>query len=162
MCASFSGSQWTAYGGMETNPVLTSATFFEIASHHEFVVAQVILRWAMHLNVTVIPRSRDPRHILLNFNSLDIQLTANEIKLISEEWMAITSEEPSVQEEETDEDIEGDNVGLMGTSDDTGASEENLDERDYAGENGEEDGGLEKSFETEDGKDVDEIRKNEL
>ena len=134
MCASFSGSQWTAYGGMETNPVLTSATFFEIASHHEFVVAQVIL----------------------------IQLTANEIKLISEEWMAITSEEPSVQEEETDEDIEGDNVGLMGTSDDTGASEENLDERDYAGENGEEDGGLEKSFETEDGKDVDEIRKNEL
>ena len=153
---------------METNPVLTSVTFFEIASHHEFVVAQVILRWAMHLNVTVIPRSHDPRHILLNFNSLNIQLTANEIKLISEEWMASTSEEPSVQEEEPDEDTEGDNVGLMGTSDDTGASdesrerEENLDEGDYAGENGEEDEGLEKSFETEDGKDVDETRKDEL
>ena len=38
------GSQWTAYGGLESNPVLTSPTFFEIASHYEFVIAQVILR----------------------------------------------------------------------------------------------------------------------
>ena len=40
----FLGSQWTTYGGLESNPVLNSASFFDIASHYEFVVAQVILR----------------------------------------------------------------------------------------------------------------------
>ncbi|CAB4022524.1 Prostaglandin F synthase [Paramuricea clavata] len=86
------GSQWTTYGGLESNPVLTSATFFEIASHYEFVVAQVILRWAIHLNITVIPRSHDPRHILLNFKTLDMELSEHEIKLITEEWLPSTSQ----------------------------------------------------------------------
>lgn len=93
-----SGSQWTTYGGMESNPVLNSLTFFEIASHYEFVVSQVILRWAIHLNVTVIPRSHDPRHILLNFKALNIELSDSEIKTISDEWLASKSVDPSKED----------------------------------------------------------------
>ena len=45
------------------------------------------------MNVTVIPRSRDPRHILLNFKALDIELSAEEIKLITEEWLPSSTQE---------------------------------------------------------------------
>ncbi|XP_028394202.1 uncharacterized protein LOC114518412 [Dendronephthya gigantea] len=95
------GSQWTAYGGLESNPVLTSTTFFEIASHYEFVVAQVILRWAIHLNVTVIPRSHDPRHILLDFKTLDMELTEDEIKQITEEWLPANNQGTEEEEQVT-------------------------------------------------------------
>lgn len=140
------GSQWTTYGGMDSNPVLTSVTFFEIASHYEFVVPQVILRWAMHLNVTVIPRSRDSRHILLNFKSLDIELTANEIQTISDDWLANKSEEST---DNADEDTEEDVVGL-GTS--TGAREEDREQDEDLGEEGytRDTQGLERSDEAED------------
>ena len=98
---------------MDKNPVLTCPTFLEIASHHQFIVSQVILRWAMHLNVTVIPRSRDPRHIVLNFKALDIALTDNEIKTITEEYLPVTNlEEPG--------DEKGGDVGKLETKVDSG------------------------------------------
>jgi hypothetical protein len=53
----------------------------------------MFLRWAIHLNVTVIPRSRDPRHILLNFKALDIELSKEEIKIITEEWLPSSNRE---------------------------------------------------------------------
>lgn len=51
----------------------------EVASHYEFVASQVVLRWAIHLNVTVIPRSKNPRNIYLNFRALDFSLNDDEI-----------------------------------------------------------------------------------
>ena len=76
------------------------------------------IRWAIHLNVTVIPRSRDPRHILLNFKTLDIELSQHEIKLITEEWLPTTSKG---SEEESES---------LGTSNDNAAaSERNLGTR---------------------------------
>ena len=109
-----SGSQWTAYGGMDKNPVLTSPTFIDIASHHQFIVAPVILRWAIHLNVTVIPRSHDPRHIVLNFKCLDIRLTEHEIKTITEEYLPVTS-----LEEEEDGETTGFGTRDMNSQPDT-------------------------------------------
>jgi hypothetical protein len=82
----------------------------------------VLLRWAIHLNITVIPRSHDPRHILLNFKTLDMELSEHEIKLITEEWLPSTSQG-------TEQESEG-----LGTNDEEpadlegpGAREENDD-----------------------------------
>ena len=59
--------------------MLTSSLILEIASHYEFVASQVVLRWAIHANVTVIPRSKSPRNLYLNLRSLDFSLTDDEI-----------------------------------------------------------------------------------
>ena len=60
------------------------------------------LRWAIHLNVTVIPRSHDPRHILLNFKALDIELSKEEIKLITEEWLPSSAKKDDETERQSD------------------------------------------------------------
>ena len=73
------GTQWVYFHGLQKNPVLTSSLILEIASHYEFVASQVVLRWAIHVNVTVIPRSKNPRNIYLNFRSLDFSLNDDEI-----------------------------------------------------------------------------------
>ena len=73
------GTQWVYFHGLEKNPVLTSSLILEISSHYEFVPSQVVLRWAIHENVTVIPRSKNPRNIYLNFRALDFSLTDSEI-----------------------------------------------------------------------------------
>lgn len=73
------GTQWVYFHGLKKNPVLTSSLILEIASHYEFVPSQVVLRWAIHENVTVIPRSKNPRNIYLNFRALDFSLTDSEI-----------------------------------------------------------------------------------
>lgn len=72
-------------------------------------------RWAIHMNVTVIPRSHDPRHILLNYKTLEIELNDNEIKLITEEWRSSKSqgkseEDGRIIEEPTEKDE--DSVGI--------------------------------------------------
>ena len=75
----FVGTQWVYFHGLQKNPVLTSSLILEMASHYEFVASQVVLRWAIHANVTVIPRSKSPRNLYLNFRSLDFSLTDDEI-----------------------------------------------------------------------------------
>lgn len=64
--------------------MLSSPLLLDIAGHYEFVSSQVVLRWAIHKNVTVIPRSKSERNIYLNFRSLDFNLTEDEIKYIDE------------------------------------------------------------------------------
>ena len=70
--------------GMEENPVLTSDLLIEISGHYDYVVSHVVLRWAIHKNVIVIPRSSNPNHIEQNFRSLDIKLHRLEIEAIDE------------------------------------------------------------------------------
>ncbi|KAL9971353.1 hypothetical protein ACROYT_G023866 [Oculina patagonica] len=74
------GLQWVYFHGLQKNPVLSSSLILEIASHYEFVPSQVVLRWAIHVNVTVIPRSKNPRNIYLNFRALDFSLNEDEIE----------------------------------------------------------------------------------
>ncbi|EDO44979.1 predicted protein, partial [Nematostella vectensis] len=78
------GIRYIGYSTLgKTNPVLQSKVFSEISSHYEYVISQVVLRWAIHQNVTVIPRSRNSRNIYLNFRSLDLSLNENEIEMIT-------------------------------------------------------------------------------
>ena len=76
-----SGTQWVYFHGLQKNPVLHASLILEIASHYEFVPSQVVLRWAIHENVTVIPRSKNPRNIQLNIRALDFSLDDEEIEL---------------------------------------------------------------------------------
>ena len=64
----------------------------------------------MHLNVTVIPRSRDPRHIVHNYKSLDIVLTDHEIKTITEEYLPTSTFEGGAVDGEEVEANEKDDV----------------------------------------------------
>ena len=54
------------------------------------------------MNVTVIPRSRDPRHILLNFKALEMELSEDEIKIITEEWLPSSSKDADTTEQESE------------------------------------------------------------
>ena len=49
------GSRWKMLG-LSYNPILESDTITGLAGHYDYVVAHVILRWSIHVNVTVIPR----------------------------------------------------------------------------------------------------------
>ncbi|KXJ06339.1 JmjC domain-containing protein C [Exaiptasia diaphana] len=58
---------------------------FEKAGLDEDInIVKIVLRWAIHLNVTVIPRSNNPRNIALNFRALDLNLTNSEIATITD------------------------------------------------------------------------------
>ena len=83
MVFSSTGTQWVYFHGLDKNPVLNSAIILDIAAHYEFVASQVILRWAIHVNVTVIPRSKNPRNIYLNMRALDFTLKLNEIDVMN-------------------------------------------------------------------------------
>ncbi|KAJ7393543.1 hypothetical protein OS493_006527 [Desmophyllum pertusum] len=72
-----SSAQSTTFGTLDIQ--LLSSLILEVASHYEFVPSQVVLRWAIHMNVTVIPRSKNPRNIYLNFRALDFSLNEDEI-----------------------------------------------------------------------------------
>ena len=110
--------------------------FLNLNRIHKLMLAPDSIRWAIHLNVTVIPRSRDPRHILLNFKALDIELSTDEIKLITEEWLpnsSGTAEEKGKEWEspETDEVELGDSEEL----EDTGKENDGSDNIVTGGEN---------------------------
>ncbi|XP_066931195.1 uncharacterized protein [Clytia hemisphaerica] len=91
------GSRWKLLG-LSYNPILESDTITGLAGHYDYVVSHVILRWAIHVNVTVIPRSSNPKHISQNFRSLDISLYDVDI----EEMNAMESIMKDVMELEAD------------------------------------------------------------
>ena len=82
------GNYWV-HMGMEVNPVLTSEVIINVANNYDFVAASVVLRWAIHMNVTVIPQSSHPKHIGQNIRALDLHLLPREIEQINKigEWM---------------------------------------------------------------------------
>ena len=69
---------WTQMG-LEENPILTSSLLTDLSTHYDYVVSHVVLRWAIHKNVTVIPRSASENHIAQNIRSLDISLSKYDI-----------------------------------------------------------------------------------
>jgi len=72
------GSRWKLLG-LSFNPVMTSELLSIISGHHDYILSHIVLRWAIHNNVTVIPRSGNPNHIAQNFRSLDIKLHQQDI-----------------------------------------------------------------------------------
>jgi hypothetical protein len=89
----------------------------------------MFLRWAIHLNVTVIPRSRDPRHILLNFKALDIELSKEEIKIITEEWLPSSNREDNEAGQES-KNLETSEPGDQETEENDGNDEAENDGND--------------------------------
>jgi len=61
------------------HPVLT-----EIAAAHQVTAAQVVLRWHIEHQVTVIPRSSDPGRIAANFNIFGFSLSPDEVERIDQ------------------------------------------------------------------------------
>jgi diketogulonate reductase-like aldo/keto reductase len=66
-----------ARGACLDNPVIK-----EIAAAHNMDVGQVILAWEMSKNIVPIPRSTKPKRIKSNLDSLNINLTPEEIQSI--------------------------------------------------------------------------------
>ncbi len=66
--------------GLGENPILTSSLLTDLSTHYDYVVSHVVLRWAIHNNVTVIPRSSNQNHIAQNLRSLDISLSEYDIQ----------------------------------------------------------------------------------
>jgi 2,5-diketo-D-gluconate reductase A len=59
------------------DPVLT-----QIASAHDVTAPQVVLRWHLEHDITVIPKSAQPDRIAANFDLLGFSLTSDEVKRI--------------------------------------------------------------------------------
>ena len=93
------GNYWKMLG-MDFNPVFASSTLTGIAANYDYVVASVVLRWAIHENVTVIPRSSNPKHIGQNIRALDLSLLQEECDLINgfDEWMSEVREDVAIED----------------------------------------------------------------
>lgn len=67
-----------AYGKVLNDPVLQ-----EIAAQHQASTAQIALAWALQKGFAVIPSSTKREHLLANLAAQEIQLTQEEMALIS-------------------------------------------------------------------------------
>eukprot|EP00931_Biecheleriopsis_adriatica_P060207 TRINITY_DN36137_c0_g1_i1.p1 TRINITY_DN36137_c0_g1~~TRINITY_DN36137_c0_g1_i1.p1 ORF type:complete len:392 (-),score=55.12 TRINITY_DN36137_c0_g1_i1:80-1255(-) len=77
------GAQWVHFRGYrDRNPVLNHPLLKEIAQAHNRTVAQVVLNWAVHQGVAVIPASRDRARQETNLNSFDFQLSPEQMATI--------------------------------------------------------------------------------
>jgi diketogulonate reductase-like aldo/keto reductase len=74
----------TAYSPVGRGKDLRIEAIGEIAERYDRSIAQVILAWLMSKNIVVIPKAGSKEHILDNFNSLDLILEVEDIKIIDE------------------------------------------------------------------------------
>ena len=68
-----------AYGKVLNDPVLN-----EIAKIHQASTAQIALAWALQQGFSVIPSSTKREHLIANLKAQDIQLTTEEMHMISQ------------------------------------------------------------------------------
>jgi 2,5-diketo-D-gluconate reductase A len=64
------------------NTSLRDPLLAEIATAHDVTAAQVVLRWHLEHDITVIPKSSQPDRIAANFDLLDFSLTPAEVRAI--------------------------------------------------------------------------------
>ena len=69
---------WTVLG-LEQNPILTSSLLTDLSTHYDYFVSSLVLSWAIHHNVTVIPRSTNKNHLAQNLRALDMKLSKIDI-----------------------------------------------------------------------------------
>ena len=69
----------------EGEPIpLENKTILAIAEEKQFSAAQVLIRWQLQRNISVIPKSTNPKRLKENFEALSIELSATDMKKISE------------------------------------------------------------------------------
>jgi alcohol dehydrogenase (NADP+) len=64
--------------------VLDDPTIAEIAERHDASPAQVLIRWAIHRDTAVIPKSVTPAHIKDNLAAADVALTDADMEAIAQ------------------------------------------------------------------------------
>lgn len=67
----------------ECPPLFQHPTINVIAKKHGKTPAQVLLRWSTQRNIIVIPKATDPSRVKENLDSVDFELTEDEIKQIT-------------------------------------------------------------------------------
>merc|ERR1719442_163272 len=76
----------TAYGSMGSaglaGQMLSQDSLVQIGSSYGKTAAQVLLRWAVQHNVSVIPGTSNPKHQYENLNIFDFELSADEMALL--------------------------------------------------------------------------------
>ncbi|MCC6299220.1 MAG: aldo/keto reductase [Anaerolineales bacterium] len=76
----------TAYSPVDEGNLRSNKTLEAIAKAHNATIYQIALAWVVsHPRVITIPMSFNPQHIQENFDSAEIELTPDEIKLLSNE-----------------------------------------------------------------------------
>lgn len=78
------GTQWFHHKRYTENPVVTNPTLISIALNYGVSVPQVVIQWATHSGVMVLPASTNPGHQKSNLNSFDFTLSAEEMAAIDE------------------------------------------------------------------------------
>jgi diketogulonate reductase-like aldo/keto reductase len=72
-----------AYSPIEQGRLLGAAALKEVASRYEATTAQVALAWLLGKPATiVIPKATNPEHIRENFAALDLNLNADDLKVL--------------------------------------------------------------------------------
>ena len=76
---------FTAYSPVDEGNLHANKTLEAIAKSHNVTIYQVALAWVIsHPRVITIPMSFNPQHIKENFDSAEIELTKEEIDLLTE------------------------------------------------------------------------------
>lgn len=65
------------------NPVQNNTALLRLAAKHRRTVTQVVLRWALHEGVAVVPASKSASHRATNLELLDFELDADDLLTIS-------------------------------------------------------------------------------
>nr|XP_002121168.1 uncharacterized protein LOC100175192 [Ciona intestinalis] len=75
------GVVWTDEGVKE-NPVFIDSTIKQIADRRNCAPSDVVLKWAVTRGVAVIPGSTNSTHLRMNYNSLKVKLTEEDLILM--------------------------------------------------------------------------------
>ena len=73
---------WSPFGGPGAN-VLQDETLKKVAAKYGKTPAQIALRYLLHLDIIVIPKTANKNRMIENFNVLNFKLMDEDIKLLS-------------------------------------------------------------------------------
>ena len=73
---------FTSMGRNDSN-LINEPILSQVAQNHKATVPQVLLAWAMHLGIGVLPKSAHPDRIKYNFQAVHVKLEEKEIEEIS-------------------------------------------------------------------------------
>lgn len=76
------GIHFQSYSTLGQSRLLSGDQFQSLGHRHQKTIAQVLLRWAIQKNISVIPKSSNKKHIFENFNVFDFKLSEKVVEEI--------------------------------------------------------------------------------